>query len=69
MEKTVEELTTEIEDLQEQLREEREANAQLQTDLDGMRERLEEAADLMAETGRIFNTPYAKRQWVEGGRG
>ena len=28
--------------------------------------RLEQAADLMADAGRIHNTPHAKRQWIEG---
>ena len=29
-------------------------------------ERLSEAAEVMAETGRIADTPAAKRAWVEG---
>ena len=29
-------------------------------------ERLEESADLMAELGRIHNTPHAKQQWTDG---
>jgi hypothetical protein len=28
--------------------------------------RWREAADLMVEAGHITNTPYAKRQWIEG---
>lgn len=31
-----------------------------------LRIRLEEAADLMAELGKIHNTPQAKRNWIEG---
>ena len=31
------------------------------------RDRLEEAADILAESGHITNTPYAKRKWIEGG--
>jgi hypothetical protein len=29
-------------------------------------ERLTEAADLMAELGRIHNTPHAKYRWISG---
>lgn len=28
--------------------------------------KLREAADLMAELGRIHNTPHAKTQWIAG---
>ena len=28
--------------------------------------RLEEAADLMADLGKIINTPWSKRRWIEG---
>jgi TolA-binding protein len=30
------------------------------------KDRLREAADLMAELGRIHNTPGSKRTWIEG---
>lgn len=30
------------------------------------RARLAEAADLMADLGRIHNTPYAKSEWASG---
>ena len=30
------------------------------------RVKLREAADLMAESGRIHNTPHAKYQWANG---
>jgi predicted nucleic acid-binding Zn-ribbon protein len=30
------------------------------------RDRLEIAADILAESGHITNTPYAKRKWIEG---
>jgi hypothetical protein len=31
-----------------------------------LRERLTEAADVMAETGRIADAPAAKRAWAQG---
>ncbi len=33
---------------------------------EGLERRLREAADLMASTGRIHNTPGAKLRWMEG---
>ena len=30
------------------------------------RDRLEEAADILANLDIITNTPYAKRKWIEG---
>ena len=30
------------------------------------RDRLEEAADILANLNIITNTPYAKRKWIEG---
>lgn len=38
----------------------------LKEKVDALKSRLLEAADLMAESGRIHNTPHAKRQWIDG---
>ena len=37
----------------------------LGTERDGIADRLRETADLMADLGRIHNTPQAKRQWID----
>lgn len=34
-----------------------------------LRDRLVQAADILAEHGLITNTPHAKNQWVEYGKG
>ncbi len=49
----------EIEELKEEIQALSLKNAKLTA-------QLREAADVMAEIGKIHNTPYAKRQWVEG---
>ena len=57
--KEINELEDKIEDLSEEVQE---AEAEAKK----YRERLEEAADILAESGHITNTPYAKRKWIEG---
>ena len=43
-----------------------EESCSLREKVDALESRLLEAADLMAEQGRIHNTPHAKRQWING---
>jgi hypothetical protein len=69
---TRDELIARIDDLDEEVaRLETQAREQAQEieDLSLTREqkdRLEEAAEMMAAAGRIHPTPYAKRRWAEG---
>jgi len=65
MQKSVEEMTQEelmdrVEELEADLEEERRVNAE-------MHQRLLDAADVMACTCRIHNTPYAKSEWIRRG--
>ena len=43
-----------------------EETCSLREKVDALESRLLEAADLMAEQGRIHNTPHAKRHWIDG---
>lgn len=43
-----------------------EENKQLTEKNERMESQLEKAADILAENGIIYNTPHAKREWVEG---
>jgi hypothetical protein len=51
------ELLDKVEELELDLKE---ANA----DIEKLTAKLEEAADVMAESGRIHSTPHAKYQWI-----
>lgn len=57
--KEINELEDKIEDLSEEVQE---AEAEAKK----YRDRLEEAADILANLDIITNTPYAKRKWIEG---
>ena len=59
-EEEIEELHEEIESLEDDI-------ADLTILKNKYRDRLQEAADILAESGHITNTPYAKRNWIEGG--
>ena len=58
LEEEVQKLETKIEDQQSEIESLALAPVQLN--------RLEDAADLMAAAGKILDTPYNKRQWIEG---
>jgi hypothetical protein len=58
LEDVIEELETKIQDQKSEIENLTFAPQQL--------ERLTEAADLMAELGRIHNTPHAKYRWISG---
>lgn len=69
MEETIEELREQITDLQDKNTKLADEVTDLENELDehkGEQERLEQAADLMAELGRIHNTPKAKYDWIHG---
>lgn len=69
---TREELIAHVNELEEEIHELETTITDLRSEIEGLRLapeqrlRLEEAADLMAEQGRIHNTPHAKRQWIDG---
>jgi len=62
---TREDLISRISDLDEEI-------SKLEAEIENLslfpaqRERLVEAADLMADAGRIHNTPIAKADWIAG---
>ena len=58
-EEEIEELHEEIESLEDDI-------ADLTILKNKYRDRLQEAADILAESGHITNTPHAKRKWIEG---
>lgn len=69
---TREELIAHVNDLEEEIHELETTITALRSEIEELRLapeqrlRLEESADLMAEQGRIHNTPHAKRQWIDG---
>lgn len=66
---TEEEMKERIEELEDQVSDLDEALVKAEVDqikMDHYRNKLEEAADLMALYGLIHNTPHAKREWIEG---
>ena len=56
---THEDLIACIDNLEKETRE-------MEATIEGQKQRLTEAADLMAELGRIHNTPHAKAEWLAG---
>lgn len=69
---TREELIERINDLEEEVAVLETRNEDLSQQVEDLslsydqKDRLEEAADLMADLGKIHNTPYAKRRWADG---
>jgi hypothetical protein len=55
----IEELREKIDDLEEEL-------IDVRIERTAYCDRLELAADTLADLGIITNTPYAKRKWIEG---
>jgi len=57
---TEDELRDKVEELESEL-------SEAYRTIAGVTERLEMAADVMAQTRRIHNTPHAKYQWIHHG--
>lgn len=62
----VENLENELGSLADKVEDLEETITDLTIEKNKYRDRLEEAADLLANLDIITNTPYAKRKWIEG---
>ena len=59
-------LKYELDQANELLEETKDDLSEAEQDRDKYQSRLEEAADILANLDIITNTPYAKREWIEG---